>query len=774
MARLRDVNITAFFKPADCDDRKPVPGARASAQRSTQTSSRTPPARSDRRLDAKKPRKRQLASVDAHQPPLKRPSPSPSPHRPPKATPAQSTMQTRAQSARDTSADVATSSNQLRSDAANQSFSSLASLSQTTTTSRRIIKNGHEIVRTSDTEDDSDSSLEDLSALIAGNNRKKPPNPQSTFTPPSRSVGDGGRDMNRNYRFRSSASDLFPKSRTKAPRVFQKPNYSFTLDQLVDVAGKNAERDKRVAEQRKLLEASSETGTNGATSDVGSDLEDEEGRAHQQKLRLAVERTVTRETQVVCNLFGETPQEKARNPFPKDALPKDGWTALLQGEKTRDQAFLSGFVATMNTVHHLPVEVLLWILDDILLQPREDLNYAYSALLETSWKRLRPLLDRNLLQSMLRTLGCLEDAYDLEKQVPHSFQEPNSPKPSAPPGLARFLQLLCKLGGIMLDDAREYAIAVLLRLSLDNSVRSSALILGCLQDALLELITGISASVADPTLSRLARQLYSALAISSSADAKSKNALSILQYWLVSTIPATHPLTHKFRRHMAMCSFLGSSSRAIPDYIEAKYFEYILVSLSKDEQYTPTRTTDYAALGARMSLLDVAIDIGFRPMHFEDLLCPDEVVPASDAAGEGGKSSKQKPRSKLFQKRGAPAKPKRPAAEAAFNAAVAAVAHRIAWIGERIIEGGSGHMPRVEAKQIISRLQFRLEHAVSTERRRRRGVLDVVEFGEDSDGDKPGLKTWLVRPDGAKESADGTPAETEHNGVGPIDSEGFG
>src|SRR6202000_498997 len=76
-----------------------------------------------------------------------------------------------------------------------------------------------------------------------------------------------------------------------------------------------------------------------------------------------------------------------------------------------------------------------------------------------------------------------------------------------------------------------------------------------------------------------------------------------------------------------------------------------------------------------------------------------------------------------------------------FNQAIDSLTQRIQWISGKLIDGGIADLSRSEAREVASRLVYRLESAV-----RIGGAKRKDHFGldtEDKDGNRSFFKKWL-------------------------------
>lgn len=227
------------------------------------------------------------------------------------------------------------------------SLSSLPPLSQSTASSgsKRVVKNGVQIVRTSDSEDeDSDSSLEELSVMIA---RRKPVSDEVTAaTPPAVTPLETVQDESRrSTRGRNSLADSVTKTRRLPTSELPEPKYRFSLNNLVLLSNEAAAAEARVAAAKAKLDSTIDGARDGsvAVENVNSEetldrelmaaaAEVGEDESRTRRLLQAMDRTDTLQQEPLWHFFKEHGEGPLRPPFPKEALPLHGWLGMLRGE----------------------------------------------------------------------------------------------------------------------------------------------------------------------------------------------------------------------------------------------------------------------------------------------------------------------------------------------------------------------------------------------------------------------------------------------------------
>lgn len=191
-----------------------------------------------------------------------------------------------------------------------------------------------------DVESDSDSSLsslEDLDELFASNKRTAVSSP-NTATGSERKEDDG-------RSFRSSRSTQSPGNHTLAPTS----NYTISLDSLLARHKKDLATQADVAQAKERMSASvreaSELQATGANAEESpfmlpkvdrnllvAVLEDGEEDGEAQRVLHAAQRTEALEYDMTWFFFeSEQCRQNQRRPFPAGGLPSAGWANLLKG-----------------------------------------------------------------------------------------------------------------------------------------------------------------------------------------------------------------------------------------------------------------------------------------------------------------------------------------------------------------------------------------------------------------------------------------------------------
>ncbi|KAF2136622.1 uncharacterized protein K452DRAFT_127589 [Aplosporella prunicola CBS 121167] len=550
----------------------------------------------------------------------------------------------------------------------NTSISSLPPPSQTSTTSssKRVFKNGVEIVRTSDSEEESDDELEDLGTLLA-KTRKRPAPDSNQSAVKSQKTGSN-HDMRTRGRRGQGASSFLPPP----------PKYKHSLASLVERAHSHTEATRRITETKAKLKEAEEKDKEekeaGPTKEIVASALDgsEDGR----KLLNALLRTEVLETKAVWHFFGAKASENStrNDPFPRQELSKS-WHSPLKDVTTREFTLLSDILHSKIAMEPLPDAIVSWIFNEMCFSPRTDLTKAYMQIVALQPSQLRRLLSSEKIVELFRLLGAKEEATRLGDTLTPLEQSSRDKKIPPPVRLQWVLKLLRNYATIMTGPARKTALLSVLRLSIDDNVHEY----GNLQEFVLYTTSILIASIpddrAESTLITISKSLYNTI----------KH--PVLQQYLITSLPYQTTRESLFQRKLALAFFLETPNLLSKPLTQSKLMIAVLMRLQKpDFKFGPT--TNFAIITARFTLLSTALDAGFSTLSFMPLAAKSN----SDTASRDAARAEQ----------------------TAFDQAVDTLAMAVRRIMAQIRGSGTASLRMSEAKQAMERLVYRLDAAVRT------------------------------------------------------------
>ncbi|KAI9688181.1 MAG: hypothetical protein M1822_001687 [Bathelium mastoideum] len=562
------------------------------------------------------------------------------------------------------------------------SFSSISSLTPPAS-GRRINKNGEEAVPNSDSEDgDSDSSLEDIDEIMA---RQKATSTLASFQGKRNVQGLAGSAFPAAPRLQSATSRSKTGKVTKSER-----SYQWNLSSLVHQSNSDSAAKERIERAQNVLEAENEKARkdtearkkaeegqaqeNGAIDEAyfASIVDDSDAEEDPQRVMAAIRRTEALQQDLAWHFFKDEPTVLSeRDPFPAKALPETGWMTTLTDTWERQQACLTGFVADMARLQQLPSEIITWMLDEAIFEPREDLAYAYLSILEKCPQAIKRILTIPRLSALFGKLGGKNSIITVEEPVAPTFRSPES-RPPAPAELCRLLRALDNFAqcNAISVETRGYALKILLRLGMDDAIRADGQLLFGLEDAILALASSDGRRDQSNWLAEIGTSIFATVQ-------HAQLGLRLLQ-----RIPGVNPQMEDFRRRLALCFFLNDKVYLSCSLQKPSISSEIIAHLRSAPLYDPDPKTNYADLGALISILDIAINSGFATYPF----------PSKEA-------------------------------EIDFNNSVDALSQQITTLHNSIVDTGASHMKRTEAKNTLERLKFRLEFGVRTKPRPKKSVF---------------------------------------------------
>ncbi|KAI9835799.1 MAG: hypothetical protein M1837_003600 [Sclerophora amabilis] len=562
------------------------------------------------------------------------------------------------------------------------------------TRGQRVVKNGVVMIKSSDDEEaDSDTSLEDIDSLLAMPNSAKTSSKRRHSGDPSNALASPPSTRSRTGK--NLGRSIGESLATPLPGL---PKYRFSLASLVDQTAKDQASEVGVAQAREILEPGKVGGTRGDTDDKdiseegSGNLDVEKSRAVDQglletvvgdedegemdRIMTAMMRTEALSRSKTWSFF-QNLQENATTPenvFPTSCLPGSGWQELLRDSRSRQEAFLCGFVGEMSSRKcPLPADINLWMMDELSREPREDLRFAYVSTLKVSASRLNNILSPTWLSQTFVALQGSEEAVDLKQAI-----LPVPPADTVPqPYRSKLLSVLDLLAGaapFLTRESREHAICLLLRILLDTNITESIDLLLGLENTIVSLFNTIEEEFWEHYLHAVGTTV-----VGYTGD-------SAFREQLLKYMPVHTPRLHEFRHRLALVYFLDD-----PSFLEGRQLDglsnigRITVQLDRP-QFEITNRTDYTELAALTSILDISIDDG----------------------GGGISTSDIRDRKDI---------------ETAFNRAIDTLARKIKTMFTKIIDTGASHMTRTEAKENLDRVYVRLTHAIRTKLKTKQDIF---------------------------------------------------
>ncbi|KAL4963931.1 uncharacterized protein BDV14DRAFT_201415 [Aspergillus stella-maris] len=546
--------------------------------------------------------------------------------------------------------------------------------------SQRTIKNGKEVVISSDGEEsDSTGSIEDADELLA------------KFLTPSKPAPTQSEPSSRDEGYSTLRTGKIPKPRAKpsAPKM-----YKNSLNSLVTQAKSDTETEAGAARLKASLEAESARknaplkSSNLQESVLASAIDDgNDNSVGMQRLLDAVRRTEAFDVPKTWSFFDlQTPLPPAPD-FPRECVCPGTYLATLREPDSRERAFHSGIIDFALPRGLLPDELIKWIFHAIPSEPREGLRHAYSrSLKRIPAARIKALIHPEDIDTLFWQLSARPEALTLTGVIEPDAQ-PESAAPESRPqhhtALLSVLDVFRDPANLFADDTRDRILSIILRLTLDVSLTRNP----TLCSAIDRTITSVLDAVTDEAADQLANNICN-LAHATLKDAE-------LQSRLLEHIIPVNDWIATLRRRLAYI-FLTNDPLVDPSSEDRQSEVYRIIDHLKSQRYNVKRYKrkdqpeyDYGELRALTTFLDIIIDSGWSETKF----------PNRDAENE-------------------------------FNNAIDLLAERVKKIFSAIEDSGASHLSRTVAKEALDSLHYRIVYTARTKPRPKKSFFEPYEREE--------------------------------------------
>lgn len=228
---------------------------------------------------------------------------------------------------------------------------------------------------------------------------------------------------------------------------------------------------------------------------VLSDPEDSQDEGNRDRLLRAVKRTeatVRRKEWYFFDRKGPANSTaiEVRHAFPQAAAT--GTWAFLAAESHRSEFFEDGvpYHVQCKTLN-LPDEIFVWVLNETPHAKSKKLHDEYLRLLGACPSQAERLIDEDAIVQLFRDLGASERALTASTQ-PSGDSGQYAPYPEhCWPRLRTVLRILTETAPALKIQPLTRALAILLRLGIDNIVREDQAIATHYQDALLQIVLAV-------------------------------------------------------------------------------------------------------------------------------------------------------------------------------------------------------------------------------------------------------------------------------------------
>lgn len=506
---------------------------------------------------------------------------------------------------------------------------------------------------------------------------------------------------------RSSRRDNKPassKSRKPAPPPEKK--YKFSLADIGSMHKTETEwGEKKKEYERQALqemedekgpEANSEGRHKASLDQIANQLEGEHGDAQAKTgIVRAMQRMDALEEEVHCHFFQTTHLRPSRPEFPVHVLKENKqWTAVMKDQTTREHAFTSGFVADLTQILLLPDEIIAWVLQELLYETQPQLSLAYVYALETHFKK-RPTSLEPLRETFLHNAGWTNHTPALEIKGSVFTEHRNSSDKSSALSATRWCSILVgKIAEILPIAEQRNWLHLLMLVLIDRDVQENIIVKFEVQTSLTALIDAVPAAEFNATVRNVGLSVIGNV----------NNA--IVLNLLLQSLPSTIPQMHTLKRRIALSYIMKSHAYLTDDLDSLSITSDVVARLRTNKNFKIREHTDFAAMGARVAILDMATGAGFSDFGF----FPEGSEEKADTPVIGTGMARRPPPS---------------GDEIAFNDAIDTLASELRGLASNIRDAGAAHMQRTECKGMIEKLAYRLDYAARTRPKPKRSAFEV-------------------------------------------------
>lgn len=335
------------------------------------------------------------------------------------------------------------------------------------------------MIRNSDDESGSEaSSLEDLDKILQRTTKdlSSPPEPQLPFLDSGEQNGIGPDPAKRTLRGRrygrdSEASPAYAVGSLKTLSLGALAKHRKQYEESKEGVARVNARLEAYRHQQEVVNGQPEYGkATSETSLIDSMLQKHGEEDGLDRLRLAIQRTEALDPCKSWSFFEMGHEKDHAEIKPLPALEDARLASMLQDTSSCQRSFLGGFVREYAMRQPLPEELLLWILDAICLEGRDDIRHSYTLTLMGAYKQIAPMLTSDRIAEIFQKLGANSIALQIDRPIVPRVLISESGKKHGRLAVRSVLDLLRGASSLLSMDARKYAICLMCRLILDHTV----------------------------------------------------------------------------------------------------------------------------------------------------------------------------------------------------------------------------------------------------------------------------------------------------------------
>ena len=371
------------------------------------------------------------------------------------------------------------------------------------TSSQRIFRKGQVMIRNSDDEtdsadqSDSDDSLRDFDAMLEAQKTLLNVQSQAISQAPGSSTEGAQRTRRKGKTVAPKKESYIYRDNSPVPPK----KYKYSLETLAKRRKQEDASSAAIHRARSMVEALDRQGVSSVEKKpiVDSGVLDTVLKEHGSednigRLKAAIERTEAFDHDKTWSFFGARADEAKSDSAVFPRIEDERLDQLFADDRTRQQTFLSGFAGELASKGALPDEVMLWLMDSVCLESRDDLRYAYILTLRDAAESVVPLLAPDHINLLFREIGATATAVEVEIPIVPSVARSETSRAEARPSLLSVLTLLGSLSGAIGSASRIYILNVLCRLMLDKSVTKDIHASSAIEEVFASLVESIPES----------------------------------------------------------------------------------------------------------------------------------------------------------------------------------------------------------------------------------------------------------------------------------------
>ncbi|KAI5303119.1 hypothetical protein KEM56_007892 [Ascosphaera pollenicola] len=206
------------------------------------------------------------------------------------------------------------------------------------------------------------------------------------------------------------------------------------------------------------------------------DEEDEEAAWKAERLSRAIDRTEVFDQGKMWLFFDVNVNEQSPATAPPPAFPDvqdEALRACLEDQASRNRAMLSGFLGDClaKPSGSLPDQILPWLLESVTSEPRDLLRETYCIMLKrTNVKRISETITSSTIDNLFRRLGAKPIALDVSKTLTCEDTVPDEYQNRECKHLLSVLYVLDIISDRLNDKTRVHALKLVCRLAADETI----------------------------------------------------------------------------------------------------------------------------------------------------------------------------------------------------------------------------------------------------------------------------------------------------------------